>query len=81
MEGVTIAALFARNFRIEPADGADLTVRPMITLRPKSGFMARLAPREPVVLRNTECGDGEAGLATARDNFSGAVAVGSGLNA
>jgi cytochrome P450 len=75
MEGVTIAAMFARDFRIEPADGADLTVRPMITLRPKNGFVARLTPREPAVLRNTECGAGDAGLETARDNCSGAVAV------
>ncbi|HUY37029.1 MAG TPA: cytochrome P450 [Pirellulales bacterium] len=46
MEGLTITALFARAFRIEPADGAELTVRPMITLRPRNGFHARLTPRE-----------------------------------
>jgi len=46
MEGVTITAMFARAFHIEPADGAEMTVRPMITLRPKNGFHARLTPRE-----------------------------------
>jgi len=45
MEGLTIAALLARAFEITPADGADMTVRPMITLRPSNGFAARLRPR------------------------------------
>lgn len=46
MEGLTIAALLVRAFEIAPADGADLTVRPMITLRPNNGFWAHLRPRQ-----------------------------------
>ncbi len=46
MEGLTISALLTRAFEITPADGADMTVRPMITLRPSNGFAARLQPRQ-----------------------------------
>jgi len=46
MEGVTITSLLARAFEIEPADRNQMTVRPMITLRPEKGFMVRLRPRE-----------------------------------
>jgi cytochrome P450 len=45
MEGVTITALFAKAFEVRPAEPGELTVRPMITLRPERGFMARLRPR------------------------------------
>jgi hypothetical protein len=45
MEGVTITALFAKAFEVRPAEPGELTVRPMITLRPERGFMARLLPR------------------------------------
>ncbi len=45
MEGVTISSLFTRAFEVEPADSAELSVRPMITLRPERGFMVRLRPR------------------------------------
>jgi cytochrome P450 len=45
MEGVTITALFAKAFEVRPAEPGELTVRPMITLRPERGFMARLCPR------------------------------------
>ena len=46
MEGLTIAALLVRAFQIAPADDAEMTVRPMITLRPNRGFMAHLRPRQ-----------------------------------
>jgi len=45
MEGVTITALLCRQFSIEPAYSAPLRVRPMITLRPESGFVVRFRPR------------------------------------
>lgn len=45
MEGVTITALFAKAFEVRPAEPGELTVQPMITLRPDRGFMARLRPR------------------------------------
>lgn len=46
MEGVTITSLVARAFEIEPADRSQMTVRPMITLRPERGFLVRLRPRD-----------------------------------
>jgi len=56
MEGVTITSLVARAFEIEPADRSELTVRPMITLRPERGFLVRLRPREGVNFADEECG-------------------------
>lgn len=48
MEGVTITSLIARAFEIEPADRHQMTVQPMITLRPEKGFLVRLRPRDEV---------------------------------
>ena len=45
MEGLTITALMAREFAIEPAAPGPLGVRPMITLRPQQGFDVRFRPR------------------------------------
>lgn len=46
MEGVTIAALLAREFRFVPADARELEVFPLITLRPRGGVRLRLAPHQ-----------------------------------
>jgi cytochrome P450 len=45
MQGMTITALLAREFRLEPAEKVPLVVRPMITLRPKQGFDVRFRRR------------------------------------
>ncbi|HEV7221757.1 MAG TPA: cytochrome P450 [Pirellulales bacterium] len=45
MEGLTITALVAKAFEVRPAAPGPLTVQPMITLRPKDGFLVRLRPR------------------------------------
>lgn len=47
MEGITITALLAREFTLEAAEPAPLRVRPMITLRPESGFVVRFRGRLP----------------------------------
>jgi cytochrome P450 len=47
IEGITIAALLAREFTIEPAESGPLRVRPMITLRPEQGFVVRFRSRKP----------------------------------
>jgi cytochrome P450 len=44
MEGVTIAALFARAFELTTEE-RDLQVHPLITLQPKNGVVVRLHPR------------------------------------
>lgn len=45
MEGLTLTAMLAREFTIEPAAPGPLRVRPMITLRPQQGFDVRFRPR------------------------------------
>lgn len=45
MEGLTVASLLTRVFQIEPAEQDELVVKPLITLRPKRGFVVRLTPR------------------------------------
>ncbi|HET6883502.1 MAG TPA: cytochrome P450 [Pirellulales bacterium] len=45
MEGITITALLAREFTIEPTESGPLSLRPMITLRPENGFVVRFRSR------------------------------------